>query len=273
MKKKDTLSSTEIINKIILKNDQFYIVKNINNNNHLVKIDNLETVLDDLPDELYCKAYKPEVLKILIKNETGRESKFGGSKPFFIMGEKWPSYNKYYMTFFCQFKDPREQDNILYRVFILLDDDGICDKYWISKIELSEENIKNQIILEKPKVKKYFADSNTNNKFKPYKIVSWINKKELVSFEKIRKYFGINDYQYHEDNRIYNQLSSIFYDHKYGPSSGVKVGGTPLSTQDHEFVQNYDLIQLEYTTFLPYGWGDSGIAHVSKDLKFTWDCC
>ena len=37
MKKKDTLSSTEIINKIILKNDQFYIVKNMQFKKDIIK--------------------------------------------------------------------------------------------------------------------------------------------------------------------------------------------------------------------------------------------
>ena len=136
----------EPVNKIqIGKDNNYYIVKQYNNNlKRWKKINDFSILFNDLPKEYFTDAYKP-ITKSITK-ETGLEEKFGGEIPFFIKGEKWPSKNEYNMTFFCQFKDPRKKDNILYRVFINIDEPyGICDDYWINKIELSPQNTKKQI--------------------------------------------------------------------------------------------------------------------------------
>jgi uncharacterized protein YwqG len=267
-------ASAEPLNKIMIgKDDNFYIVTQTNNNKRWKKIKDCENLLENLPNEMYIPYFKPNVK--LIQNETGLEEKFGGNKPFFVKGEVWPSKDEYHMTFFCQLKDPRKKDNMLYRVFVMLDDDGIQEDFWINKIELTPENIKNQIIIEKPK----YSEEIKNNKyfneevFDAYEIIGWNKGDELKSFETIRKYYGIPPYQYKNNNRIYNKLEEIYHELSLSASPGVKVGGTPLSTQDQEQVQDYDFLQLEYENYIPYMWGDCGIAHVSEDCQFTWDCC
>lgn len=273
-------------NKIMTgKDGGYYYVKQYKNGKRWKAFGEMEELLDKLPKELYVNAYKPKVELMDVTDETGRECKFGGNRPFFVEGETWPSDKKYdyksnkytdtyYMTFFCQFIDPRKKDNMLYRVFILLDDGGICERYWITKIELNEENLKKQVIIEKPKYPEGFFDKySREEKFKPYKITGWTKFSEFTDFETIREYYHVKPYKYGEDNTIYNELQRAYFDHYDSPSGGVKVGGTPLSTQDHEHVQAYTLLQLEETSYLPYMWGDAGIAHVSDDLEFTWDCC
>ena len=273
-------------NKIMVgKDGRYYYVKQYKNGKRWKAFGEMEELLDKIPDNLYVDAYKPKVKKIDITKETGRESKFGGNRPFFVQGEQWPSDKKYdyksnkytdtyYMTFFCQFIDPRKNDNMLYRVFILLDDGDICEKHWITKIELNEENLKNQVIIEKPKYPEGYFDKYTREEiFDPYEITGWTKFSEFLEFQTIRKHFDIKPYKYGEDNTIYNELHRAYFDHSYSPSSGVKVGGTPLSTQDQDYVQAFNLLQLEATSYLPYMWGDCGIAHVSEDLDFTWDCC
>jgi len=60
---------------------------------------------DNLGPEYLIPVYFPTITKI--KKETRIQEKFGGIKPFFKKGEKWPldSSNKP-MSFICQFKDP-----------------------------------------------------------------------------------------------------------------------------------------------------------------------
>ena len=279
------LADFEPDNKVIYKDGNYYYAKKYKNGKKWKKFSEFEELLNVFSKTLSVNAYRPKVEKMDPKKETGRESKFGGTKPFFVKGEKWPTDVKwdyktskngptYYMTFFGQFIDPRKKDKMLYRIFILIDDNDINDRYWITKIELNEENLKNQIIIEKPKYPEGFFDKySKEEKFEPYKITGWTKFKELGSFDMIRTFFHINPYKYGDDNTLYNGLQKAFYDHDLAPASGVKVGGTPLSTQDQDFVQNYDLIQIEETSYLPYMWGDAGIAHVSEDLEFTWDCC
>ena len=36
--------------------------------------------------------------------------------------------------------------------------------------------------------------------------------------------------------------------------------------------QKYDLLQLSESNILEFGWGDSGVAHISKKLSLQWDC-
>jgi uncharacterized protein YwqG len=268
-------ASVEPINKLMIgKDDQVYIVTQLTNiTKRWKKVTDIGQLFDNLPEQYYTKAYLPITEEI--ENETGLEEKFGGEIPFFVKGEVWPSTEDYHMTFFCQLKDPRKKDNMLYRIFVLLDDSGIQEDYWITKIELSPENIKNQIIVKKPeyieeiKSSEYFCEE----KFEPFEIKKWSSHSELSSFNKIKEYYHIPDYVYKNNNDLYNKLESEYNDHSRHPAPGVKVGGTPISTQDQDTVLSYDFLQIEYESYIPYMWGDCGVAHVSEDCQLTWDCC
>ena len=95
----------------------------------------------------------------------------------------------------------------------------------------------------------------------------------LSSFTKIREYYHIPEYIYKNNNELDNRLERIYFDSSNYPTPGVKVGGTPISTQDQETVLPYDFLQLEYESYIPYMWGDAGIAHISEDCELIWDCC
>ena len=47
-------------------------------------------------------------------------------------------------------------------------------------------------------------------------------------------------------------LYDSYCESKYFPCSSIKIGGTPQSTQDNKTVENYDLIQLTDSKFLPH---------------------
>jgi hypothetical protein len=212
----------------------------------------------------YRIAYFPCVSNEIIEDENGKEQKFGGKKPFFIKGEKWPLDNDTPMTFFCQFIDPRsdKNPNMLYRVFLPIDSDDMLENYWISKIELNDVNLKNQIIIEKP-----ISDKELTT-FDGYIIKKYQTKCELYHYDYYKKKFNIPDIKYDQDI-----LFDSYCESKYFPCSSVKIGGTPQSTQHNESVEKYDLIQLTDCNFLPYGWGDCGIGHINEDCKLIWDCC
>jgi sulfur relay (sulfurtransferase) DsrF/TusC family protein len=72
------------------------------------------------------------------------------------------------MAFFCQLQDPRYSDNILYRVFIAVDNDYECENYYISKIELNKENLKKQTIIHK-------TENNSNQKITKFGIANFKN--------------------------------------------------------------------------------------------------
>ena len=77
-------------------------------------------------------------------------------------------------------------------------------------------------------------------------------------------------------NKIYNNdidiIKEKYFNAKYRPTHGVKIGGTPVGTQDEEYIQKYDLIQLQYEKFIPFMWGDDGLSHINNKLKLVWDC-
>lgn len=274
---------SEPVNKIMIGKDQnFYIVKEFSNGKKWSKINDMEEFFNNLPSECYNTGFVPKNLT-LIENENGREQKFGGHKPFFIEGEKWPSKGDYHMTFFGQLIDPRKNDNFLYRIFIMIDDEDLIEDTWINKIELSEENLSKQVIITKPKYNEEFQSNQyfENNIFEPYAINGWSKFSELKSCSEIRSMYYIPDYIYtsgipFSENQKKNNLN-IKFEEQYWEfaniKAGVKVGGTPLSTQDHDQVQPYNFLQIEYENFLPYMFGDAGIAHISDDCQFTWDCC
>lgn len=218
---------------------------------------------DDLYDDCYTTAFIPRVIEDEIEVETGLEEKFGGNKPFFIEGEVWPlskDESKKPMKLICQFKDPRKKTNILRRVFSTIDedsDDDLDPEFKILDIELSEENLKKQIVLETPSFK---------TPYKPYMIKSWGQATELKPKPYIMLKYGYdeNSSKYHDE----------YYESRYLPSMGVKIGGTPMYTQYHgDYLGRDGFLQLSEDDFLPYGWGDSGIAHIDERGNLDWDCC
>ena len=227
----------------------------------------LENITDfnNLPPSCYVSAFTPKTTKIDIGKETGLEEKFGGKVPFFIEGEEWPlSPSGAPMSFFCQLKDLRKNDNILYRVFIYIGEySDYCD-FFISKIELNKENVKNQIKLE-------LSDSKTES-FDAHKITGWNHHYELRTQDFILKELDINIDYYHVNYQIMNDS---YYNNKFAPHSRIKVGGTPCFTQsfDEKMVETYSFLQLTEQSILPHGWGDSGIGHISEDCKLYMDCC
>ena len=217
-----------------------------------------EINFDKLPEEFYTYAYIPKSTKIKFEEETGLEDKFGGKNPFFIKGETWPKDDEDIpMRFFCQFKDPRESNNYLYRVFLPIDNDEfLLENNHIDKIELNEENLKNQIIIK--------SDDEENN-FEPFKITGWKKIKELKSLDYILSKFNVVESEkYHEE---YNE-------NNYSPKAEIKVGGTPVYCQ---YVKNIDgksqLLQMTECEELDHQWGDAGIGHISDKLELYWDSC
>ena len=210
------------INTMILgTDDKCYIVKtNKNNKKEWYKIDDLTKFLDSLSDEFYNTAYHPIVEK-MTHFETGLEEKFGGRKPFFVKGEQWPSVNNFHMTFFGQLKDPRKKNNLLYRIFIMIDDtdNDFKEDFWINTIELNETNLENQIIIEKPSyvneqstqnlTSKHSIQNSTSkiksNIYEPYRIITYTQKLELQSLQEFLEDFQLPDYQYGIDNTIYRR--------------------------------------------------------------------
>jgi len=231
----------------------------------LVKID-----FDNLPPTCYHKVYFPTTAKLETAKENGYEDKFGGDVPFFIKGESWPMYEGVPQTFFGQLRDPRKDDNILYRIFIAVDNDYECANYHITKIKINHENLKKQIIIEKPTYDGKDIDVKKLTKLPAYKITKWTIEDEMKDFDAILEALKI---KLEDTSPDYDTLRDIWYD-KYS-SRGIKVGGTPEFTQyaDEKMRKDYTFLQLTETNFLQYGWGDCGIAHITDDCELYWDCC
>ena len=208
---------------------------------------------DDLDNRFYRDVYYPKFKKIDENDKnSGLMEKFGGNVPFFIKGEEWPTFTLEgeQIPFFCQVKDPKNKD-ILYRVFLLSE-----DEYFINKIELSEENMKNQITIEK--------DASSSVTYPAFK-VDWVNSRELRDYE-----FIINEFKMKDTSEIYD----LYHSSRYSPSHHIKIGGTPVFTQYRENIDAMDnFLQLSDMYEAPFSWGDSGIAHIKRDCELEWDCC
>ena len=248
-----------------------------------VKVDNekkcKKKVIDfnDLTDDCFIDSYVPDVSKKEITNETGLEEKFGGSKPFFIEGECWPLINnKQPMKLVCQFKDPRKKDNILYRIFSNIDesyeydeddDENDCfddEEFKVLPIELNEENLKKQIILESPTFKK---------PYKGYIIKKWSILSEFKSLYYILDKYGHTKKDKYGSVEIPDKYHDNYYESRYAPSTSIKIGGTPFYCQSMcKKDQKEVFLQLSESEFLPYGWGDAGVAHVDEQGYLYWDC-
>lgn len=234
------------------------------------KVDNKQKIVQNeldfrtLDEICYTYSYIPKVSKNQIDNETGLEDKFGGSKPFFIEGEKWPLYTTYnneesFMRLLCQFKDPREENNILIRVFCNFYQDDIDMVYQpsikILPIELSEENLQKQVVLE-----------SLMSPYIPYKIEKWNRNKEIKSLKFILDNYDISD------NTKY-QIRYLAYTHSdYGPSSEIKVGGTPIYCYDYAHTPKQDnFLQLVESRYFPFSWGSEiGIGHIYENGELNW---
>jgi uncharacterized protein YwqG len=227
--------------------------------------------LDNLPPTCYHKVYLPTTVKLETGKENGREDKFGGDVPFFIKDESWPMWEGVPQTFFCQLRDPRKDNDILYRIFIPVDNDYECAYYHITKIRLNEENLKKQIIIPKPTYDGKDLDVEKLTQFPAYKITKWTIEDEMKHFDTILEILKI---KLDDSSTNYDTLREDWYD-KNNFLGNIKVGGTPDFTQhaDEKMRKKYTFLQLTETNFLPYGWGDSGIAHITDDGELYWDCC
>jgi hypothetical protein len=214
--------------------------KNINSNN---------INFDDLPEIFYKNAFFPQTSELKI--ETGLEEKFGGNTPFFIKGEDWPEVNKISMTFLCQFLDPTSNNNILYRIFVSKNNYSLN----FNKIEFSEENKKNQIIIKRKNSKKtYFL--------KPYKIENWIEKKELLEYDNIVKILNLTNNK---------DLDKKYESSKYIASQDIKIGGVQqLSKSIFSKKDNYDFLQLSESNILRFTWENEGIIHITRNGRFFY---
>jgi len=141
--------------------------------NEYIKNDN------NLSNHSYTISHIPIIKKFDYgEMETGLEEKFGGSKPFFTIGESWPNNDGIPMKFYCQFTVPNKLNNYLYRIFIQLNN----DKFFIDKIELTEDNLKNQIIIEKPQIcDNTYKEHNAY--YEPFRIIHWNKINDIKTFE------------------------------------------------------------------------------------------
>ena len=217
---------------------------------------------DNLEDKYYNTVYFPNVSEKKIKNETGLEEKFGGSKPFFIKHEAWP----YKLPFIGQFKD-RDNEKILYRIFSdfaeydfkfwkelrrRLDVDGDVNSQsdfpycFVIPIELNEENLKNQKIIECPLKQKNPA----------YEIINWEKSKELKPFYRILK--GLKRQWDAQD--VERKMHNDYKKSKYIIQNRVKIGGRCF--EDAHMIKwpgdpgdmdswNNTFLQLKKTKYLP----------------------
>jgi uncharacterized protein YwqG len=250
--------------------ENLYIVKQTRAGKKWYKFD-LEIDFDILPNDCYLDTYIPKCSKIEDSVKTSTLQKFGGRYPFFIKGEQWPiDPDGIPMVFCCQFIDPRKNNKIMYRVFLPIDNDNDCgiDNYYIDKINLNNENLSRQILITKPNNKINIE----NTTYDCYLINEWQKTKELKSFEFLSMKFNIPKYIYNTNNDLYYAYYSKFEAAKYYPSTSIKIGGTPQSTQGNLYT-SHDLLQLSDSMYLPYMWGDAGIGHISEDCKLEWDCC
>jgi len=253
--------------------DNLYIVKHTKAGKKWYKYD-LEIDFDILPLDCYIIAYFPQCTQIIDSNEYSVREKFGGDFPFFVKGEEWPIDNDNIpLVFCCQFIDPRKNDNIMYRVFLPIDNENDCslENYHISKIELNQENLRNQIIIQKP-TENEMNDGIENTIYDCYLINKWEMIKELKSFDYLSTKFNIPKYVYNSNNDLHYEYYNKYEIANHYPSCGIKVGGTPVSTQGEPYT-SHDLLQLSDSKYLPYGWGDCGIGHISEDCELAWDCC
>lgn len=236
---------------------------------------------DKLPDDCYSNAYCPNFEKCEDEtdetDETGLENKFGGTIPFFIKGEKWPTFKDIPMVFAGQFIDPRYNNNELYRIFLSIDnqqeDSSDCDlsTNYIDKIILNEENLKNQIIIEKPETYPNIKFTT----FKLFKINNWTHVRELKTYEFIVSRLSIPS--------NCNILLDEYMNHDNTPGFGIKIGGTPCYCQwkadsAKPSIYERNILQLTGCDFFSYDFGDCGIGHIivdeyTKELYLEWDCC
>jgi len=98
-----------------------------------------------------------------------------GGVPTLKRGEKWPMSNGKYLTFVAQFKYPNKQNDILYRIFVDLDDK--MSNYYISMPLVIKEtnNYLKNIKLSFPNVVL----------IKEYIIQEWVLCKELKLFDSV----------------------------------------------------------------------------------------
>jgi len=230
--------------------------------------------LTNLTDDYYTHSYIP--ITESINYDKDILEKIGGYSPFFLKGEKWPMHNNIPMMFICQLKDPRVDDNILYRVFLPLENEyDFANFYHITKIELNEENLKNKISISKPMIKEEFTFNNLMyhqiDMLKPNKIIGWQTNKEMVDFEKIKNKFNITNESSHD---LYMYLYTKYEQSIYYPYNGIKVGGTPYSAQGHDYIElKHDFLQIVNDNLIKnFKFSEEYNMHISTECTVMADC-
>ena len=213
-----------------------------------------------IPEEKYREVYVPIMQEIDV--EPALAQKYGGSIPFFVDGDTWPTerlidpeYGDAPLCFIAQFIDPRYARNELTQIFMMDEKDFGPEAHvaWIRKIDLSKPF--KQIIIEEPE--------NVPNKemIEPFEIIGWRRSLELAPStlheftERLRDLQGQNGYRgdYHD---IYSVNDRSF--------SQFKLGGYGNSCQG----EDYD---FEYQNVFAEQWGDCGTLHINADGTIDGD--
>lgn len=246
------------------KDGNYYIIKDEIKHK---KWEILDIDLNKLPIDCYSEAKIPITKKIDPSEENELDEKFGGTKPFFVKGDRWPINHddNIPMVFFGQFKHPFK-DNTLLQLFVDINNYHSPNELsYINEIELNLENISKQIIIPKPTCN-YDIELTT---FDTYLITGYETRKELKPIHFIYERLSIPQNDNFEEK--YNNHIEFY------PSDGLKIGGTARYCQYPYYGIN-KYLQISNCKELPYDWGDSGIAHII-DAKFEgyydvqWDCC
>ena len=212
-----------------------------------------------IPNSERREAYIPRTEPLT--NETGRESKYGGSIPFFIQGDTWPTENNLHedrphdfnagrpLAFIAQFVDPRSDRLEMTQIFIANTDDIVGgDAYaaYIRKIDLTKNQ--QQIIIPVPE-----DVPNKTMIEEPVRIIGW----DWVIECSIPFLFDFaNDVKRNSWDNIINANDVVH--------SGFKLGGYGNTIQGTKY-------EYDFTNIYAGEWGDGGSLHVMMDGRVDGD--
>lgn len=195
--------------------------------------------LDLLPKKLFRQALVANVIGINEDQDLITANKFGGSKPFIPVDEKWPEG----LNFICQFKHPTEK--IFIQFFLNIND---MDDYLIRKVDTKQKYQTNPIVPEGVKI------------LPIYKIVSWKKKRELIDVYQIHDYYmsHIEEFKTHFSEDVLDmiefksthvfQIISEFYlfSGMVADCPLLKLDGVPYSEEDasNEYLEEGILMQI-----------------------------
>ena len=82
-----------------------------------------------------------------------------------------------------------------------------------------------------------------------------------------------------DENIFHEKYYDEYFDHRYHPKEGIKIGGTSMFCQYmSDLKKHQNFFQMNECQELPFSWGDSGIAHIyhredNDKYYLQWDCC